>query len=76
MSKLRKFTAVLEPETDGGFSVYIPGLPGCNSQGNTREEAIANIREALSLYLEHLDANDQPVPSGNTWESVEIEIPA
>lgn len=47
-----KFTVVLEQEEDGGYSVSIPGLRGCLSQGDTREEALANIREALELWLE------------------------
>jgi predicted RNase H-like HicB family nuclease len=39
-------------EDDGGFSVVVPGLPGCVSQGETRDEALANIKEAIELYLE------------------------
>lgn len=42
----------LIPEEEGGFSVIVPGLPGCVSQGETREEALANIKEAIELYLE------------------------
>jgi predicted RNase H-like HicB family nuclease len=43
---------VLEAEEEGGFSVFVPSLPGCVSQGETREEAIENIKEAIELYLE------------------------
>jgi len=39
-------------EDEGGYSVLVPGLPGCVSQGESREEALANIREAIALYLE------------------------
>lgn len=46
------YTVRLIPEREGGFSVIVPGLPGCVSQGETREEALANIQEALQLYLE------------------------
>ena len=47
-----EFYAVFEQEEDGGFSVSIPALPGCFSQGDTFEEAKSNIEEAMSLYLE------------------------
>jgi predicted RNase H-like HicB family nuclease len=43
---------VLESSEDGGFTVYAPSLPGCISEGETREEALNNIREAIELYLE------------------------
>lgn len=43
---------VLEPAEEGGYTVYVPALPGCISEGNTFEEAITNIREAIELYLE------------------------
>ena len=43
---------VLEPQEEGGFTVYVPSLPGCISEGDTREEAIENIKEAIELYLE------------------------
>jgi len=45
-------TVILEREPEGGYSAHIPGLRGCLSQGETREEALANIREALELWLE------------------------
>ncbi|PIO03877.1 HicB family protein [Candidatus Woesearchaeota archaeon CG08_land_8_20_14_0_20_47_9] len=41
---------VLEPQEEGGFTSYVPSLPGCISQGETREEAIKNIKEAIELY--------------------------
>ncbi|MHB1907449.1 MAG: type II toxin-antitoxin system HicB family antitoxin [Nitrososphaerales archaeon] len=43
---------VLEPQAEGGYTVYAPSLPGCISEGNTKEEALRNIREAIELYLE------------------------
>jgi predicted RNase H-like HicB family nuclease len=54
-----KLRVVLEPSDDGGFTVYVPGLPGCISEGDTREEALANIQEAVDLYLETVE-DDQP----------------
>ena len=47
-----KLRVVLEPSDEGGFTVYVPALPGCISEGNSRDEAIANIREAIDLYLD------------------------
>lgn len=47
-----KFKVVLEPAEEGGYTVYVPSLPGCISEGDTREEALENIKEAIELYLE------------------------
>ena len=46
---------VLESSADGGYTVYVPSLPGCISEGDTRDEALANILEAIQLYLEPVD---------------------
>lgn len=46
---------VLEPSDEGGYTVYIPSFPGCISEGETIEEAIENIQEAIDLYLEPSD---------------------
>jgi predicted RNase H-like HicB family nuclease len=50
-----KLKIVLEPSDEGGFTVYVPTLPGCISEGDTREEALSNIREAIELYLEPVE---------------------
>jgi predicted RNase H-like HicB family nuclease len=50
-----KLKVVLEPSDEGGYTVYVPSLPGCISEGDTMEEALANIREAIDLYLEEED---------------------
>lgn len=47
-----KFKVLAQPEADGGYSVSVPALPGCHSQGEMLEEALANIREAADLWLE------------------------
>ena len=47
-----KLKVVLEPSDEGGYTAIVPSLPGCVSEGNTREEALSNIREAITLYLE------------------------
>jgi predicted RNase H-like HicB family nuclease len=50
-----KLRVVLEPSEEGGCTVYVPSLPGCVSEGDTEEEALVNIREAIELYLEPVD---------------------
>ena len=50
-----KIKVVLEASEEGGFTVYVPSLPGCISEGETEEEALANIREAIELYLEPIE---------------------
>jgi predicted RNase H-like HicB family nuclease len=47
-----KLKVILEPSDEGGFTVYVPSLPGCISEGDTVDEAMLNIREAIDLYLE------------------------
>lgn len=47
-----KITIVLEPSEEGGYAVHVPSLPGCISEGDSREDALKNIREAIELYLE------------------------
>jgi predicted RNase H-like HicB family nuclease len=46
---------ILEPSDEGGYTAYVPTLPGCVSEGNSREDALANIREAIELYLEPVE---------------------
>jgi predicted RNase H-like HicB family nuclease len=46
---------LLEPSEDGGYTVSVPSLPGCISEGDTREDALANIRDAVQLYLEPVE---------------------
>ncbi len=62
---------LLEPSEDGGYTVTVPGLPGCISEGATREEALANIREAIQLYLEPIE--DETV-GRDSAEVVEIAV--
>lgn len=61
-----KLKVVLEPSEEGGYTASVPALPGCISEGDTMEEAVANIREAIELYLEPQGAD----PVGR--EGVEI----
>lgn len=57
------FKVVLEPDESGGFVVSCPSLPGCYSQGETVEEALKNIEEAILLCLEDLREQNQPIPN-------------
>lgn len=50
-----RLKVVLEPSEEGGFTAYVPSLPGCISEGDSVEEAMANIREAIELYLEPVE---------------------
>lgn len=68
-----RYTVVLEQEADGGYVVSVPTLPGCVSQGDTRTEALANIREAIELYIEDCRAAGDPVPTEAGKEFVEVE---
>lgn len=65
------FKVVLEPSDEGGYTAYVPCLPGCVSEGDTRETALANIREAIELYLE---AVEDDVATHTGAEIVEIHL--
>jgi len=54
------FKVVLEPSEEGGYTVYVPALPGCVSEGDTIEQALQNIREAIEVYLKPLEAPSDP----------------
>ncbi len=62
---------ILEPSEEGGYTAIVPALPGCISEGNTRQEALKNIREAIELYLEPVedDAN-----FASNAEQIEITV--
>lgn len=66
-----KLKIVLEPSDEGGYTVTVPSLPGCISEGNSREEALKNIKEAIELYLEPVE--DDHSFSKNA-EEVEIAV--
>jgi predicted RNase H-like HicB family nuclease len=68
-----RYTVVLEREEDDGYVVSVPALPGCVSQGNTRAEALKNIREAIELYVEDCRDAGDPVPTEAGREFVEVE---
>ncbi len=67
-----KYRVLVEPDEDGVFVAEVPSLPGCVSQGRTRAEALTNVREAITVYLESLEAHGEPVPPPITEELVEV----
>jgi len=72
---IRRYKVILEPEPSGGFSVYVPSLPGCASQGETEEEALTNIREAVALYLSSLREDGLEIPNDDVILT-EVEVAA
>jgi antitoxin HicB len=69
-----RYRVTIEQDEDGVFVVECPSLPGCVSQGTTRPEAIANIRDAIAGYLESLRQHDEPIPPPIWEETVEIDV--
>lgn len=70
----RTYSVVLEPDPEGGYVAVIPAFPGCYSQGDTAEEALANAREAIELTIEDMDAAGEPIPdpTGEIIEKVAV----
>ena len=69
-----KFRVLVEPDEDGVFVAEVPSLPGCISQGKTREEALRNAQEAIQVYVESLEAHGDPIPPPISEEYVEVEV--
>lgn len=67
-----KYRILIEQDEDGIFVAEVPSLPGCISQGQTRDEALRNIKEAMQGYIESLNKHNEPVPPPITEEIVEI----
>jgi predicted RNase H-like HicB family nuclease len=67
-----KYRVTIEQDEDGTYVAGVPSLPGCISQGSTREDALHNVREAIEAYLESLRKHGEPVPPPITEEIVEI----
>lgn len=67
-----KYRVLLQEDEDGAWVAEVPSLPGCVSQGRTREEAVANVREAMAAYLESLEEHGDPVPPPISEEIVDL----
>ena len=66
-----RFKVVLEAAEESGYTVSVPSLPGCISEGDTKEEALKNIREAIELYLE---SKDEDIQASEGVELVEVVV--
>lgn len=72
----RSFPVVLLPQPEGGYFVQCPVLPGCYSQGETVEEALANIREAIELAIEDLSEQGAAIPQSGPAIVTEVTVAA
>jgi predicted RNase H-like HicB family nuclease len=66
-----RIKVILEPSEEGGYTVIVPSLPGCISEGDTRELALKNIQEAIELYLEPLEQDMRYAPG---YEVIELAV--
>ena len=66
-----RIKVILETSDDGGYTVYVPSLPGCISEGETAEDALTNIREAIELYLEPVE-DDWVLTENVAVEEIEL----
>ena len=75
MPRTLSYKVVLEPSKDGGYSVYVPSLPGCVSEGDSYQEALENIREAIRGWLEVAQDSGDDIPTSDVLtEAVEVSI--
>lgn len=74
--KVLRYTAIFEPAEEGGYVVSVPALPGCFTEGDTLEEAMEMVKDAISGYIASLEKHGEPIPleSGPSLVSV-IDIP-
>ncbi len=72
----RTYTIILEPAEEGGFIVTVPALPEVGTQGDTREQAMANAREAIELVIEHRLACGEPLPADVKPELENVTVAA
>ena len=69
-----KFRILIEADEDGSLVATVPSLPGCVSQGATREEAVRNVREAIEGYLESLRERGEPIPPSILEEVIDVAV--
>jgi antitoxin HicB len=67
-----KYRTIIELDEDGNYTVQCPALPGCISEGKTRAEALANIKDAIGGYLASLKKHNEPIPPSIEEEMVEV----
>lgn len=71
---MRRVKVILEPNELGGYTAIVPLLPGCISEGDSKEEALANVKEAIELYIESLEADGEPIPTDEETEEAIVEV--
>ena len=70
----RSYTVIYEPQPEGGYTVTVPALPGCVSEGDTLEEARAMAEDAIRAYCESLQADGRPLPRDVTRPPVHEKL--
>jgi len=70
----RRFKVILEKNDSGGFTVTVPELPGCVTQGRNRKEALEHVQEAIEGFLEALQIEGLPIPSSTVVEMDEVQV--
>ena len=69
------YMIIFEKEEDGGYHAFCPSLPGCHTQGDTYEEAVENIKDAVKLYIESIKANGEEIPAEDiTIKSLKVAV--
>ena len=71
---MRKYTVVVHPAEEGGYWVEVPALPGCYSQGESVEEAVSTVREAIEAHLEALRQEGQGIPDDRDLVIRQVEV--
>ena len=70
------YTVIIEPAEEGGFLAVCPALEGCVSQGESYEETLANIREAIVCYIESLKKHNEPIPKDVDVKVQSVQVAA
>jgi antitoxin HicB len=74
--KQNTYRVLLNKEPEGGYTAIVPTLPGCITYGESTEEAIANVKEAIELYLESLVAHGELIPTEENTFEYSVTVPA
>ena len=69
-----KYTVIVEKGHESGYVAYAPTLKGCVSQGETKEQTLRNIKEAMEVYVEALVEDGLPLPTEVGKDTVELEV--
>jgi len=73
MGKTRAYKVIFEPAEEGGYTVYVPSLPGCISEGDTYEEALENVKEAIKEWIEVSEQFGDEIPQSDVIVDV-VEV--